>query len=123
MAAFKYTELIAWQKAVDFVTAVYKVSATFPRFELYGLAGQMRRAAVSVPSNIAEGQGRNSCREFGQFLAIAYGSLSEVETQLVIAERLAYIKPPELNEILKQSAEVGRLINGLAHSIKARPGN
>ena len=91
----KYSELIVWQKAIDFVESVYRVSKEFPRAETFGLTAQMRRAAISVPSNIAEGQSRNSSREFLHHLGIAYGSLSEVETQLVIAERLSYIGSDE----------------------------
>ena len=117
MTVRKYTELIAWQKAIDFVEAVYRFSSTFPGSELYGLTGQLRRAAVSVPSNIAEGQSRNSSREFIHYLGIAYGSLSEVETQLVIAQRLKYIDCVELEGLLEKAGEVGRLINGLSNSI------
>ena len=86
-----YRELIVWQKAMDLVEAIYRTTARFPKEELYGLTSQIRRAAVSIPSNIAEGQARNTTRDFLHFLAIAYGSLKEVETQVLIAERLGYI--------------------------------
>jgi four helix bundle protein len=121
MGVRKYTELIAWQRAIDLVVVVYKFTDQFPRHELYGLAGQLRRGVVSVPSNIAEGQSRRSVREFLHYLEIAYGSINEVETQLIIAERLGYIRRDVLEETLEQTAEVGRLINGLANSIGRKP--
>ena len=80
-----YQDLVAWQKAMDLVTKIYQVSHKFPREEIFALTSQLRRAAVSVPSNIAEGQGRNSTKEFRQFLAISLGSVAELETQLIIA--------------------------------------
>ncbi len=82
-----YRDLVAWQKAMDFVTVIYRVSGSFPQHELYGLTSQLRRAAVSVPSNIAEGQGRHGVAEFRHFLRQATGSLMESETQIMIAER------------------------------------
>jgi four helix bundle protein len=90
-----YRELIAWQKAVDLVTETYALTQNFPRDEIYSLTGQLRRSAVSVPSNIAEGQGRATKGEFIQFLCHARGSLFEFETQLVTAGKLAYISPDE----------------------------
>lgn len=116
----KYTELIAWQKAIDLVEGIYRVSDRFPRSELYGLTSQIRRGVVSVPSNIAEGQSRRGSREFVHHLGIAYGSLSEVETQLVIAERLGYIDTRQLQHLLDAAAEVGRLINGLSNAIEKK---
>ena len=106
-----YRDLVAWKKAMDLVERVYVCTADWPSSEKYGLISQIRRAAVSVPSNIAEGQGRQSPREFLHHLSIAYGSLMEVETQLLIGERLGYI-PPGLSSDA-QAAEVGRLLNGL----------
>ncbi len=88
MKVKNYRELVVWQKAMTFVELVYRATRQFPREELYGLTNQLRRAAVSVPSNIAEGQGRFSTREFLSFLSIARGSLREAETQLMIAQRL-----------------------------------
>ena len=120
MAIRKYTELIAWQKAIRFVEDVYRVSGHFPKSEQYGLCSQIRRAVVSIASNIAEGQSRRSSREFVQHLSIAYGSLSEVETQLVIAERLQYLGSAQLGDMLDKAAEVGRLINGLSGSIERK---
>ncbi len=112
-----YQDLIAWQKAMDLVEEIYKATRSFPKDELYGLTSQVRRAAVSVPSNIAEGQGRLTAGEFKQFLGHARGSLLETETQILLAGRLQYISPEEMNRLLKQSGEVGRILNGLIGSI------
>ena len=112
-----YADLIAWQKAMDLVEMVYKATSQFPREEIYGLTNQMRRAAVSVPSNIAEGQGRRSANDFRRFLAISHGSLREVETQILIAERLHYLTQAQKETLFLLSGEVGRLITGLINSI------
>ena len=90
-----FRDLIAWRKAMDLVTQIYRVTKAFPRDELYGLQNQLRRAAVSVPSNIAEGQARFSHKEFHHFLSQARGSLVEIETQLLIARNLTYLSPTE----------------------------
>ena len=111
-----YRDLVAWQKAMDLVTAIYRCTATFPREEIYGLTSQLRRAAVSIPSNIAEGQGRHGAAEFRHFLRQACGSLMEVETQVLIAERLQFMKPNESKEILSASTELGKILNGLIRS-------
>ena len=103
---------------MDLVIAVYQASASFPKEELYGLTSQVRRAAVSVPSNIAEGQGRHGAAEFRHFLRQAGGSLMELETQLMIAERLRYVSTESTNQILGRSAEVGKVLNGLINSLK-----
>jgi four helix bundle protein len=118
MAVRNYRELIAWQKAMDLVEAVYKVTVSFPKEELYGLTSQVRRAAVSIPANIAEGQGRKSSREFLHFLSIAHGSLRETETHVLIAQRLHYCTDNTANSLLAQAAEVGRLVNGLTNSLE-----
>ena len=116
-----YKDLVAWQKAMDFVTATYRATATFPKEEQFGLTSQLRRAAVSIPSNIAEGQGRLSEKEFRYFLGQARGSLMEVETQLQIAQNLGYAEPAQVNEVLKACGEVGRILNGLLASICKPP--
>lgn len=118
MTVQSYKELIAWQKGMDLVEKIYKATQGFPRDEVYGLTSQVRRAAVSIPSNIAEGQGRNTTRDFLNFLAVARGSLKEVETQVLIARRLNYIQTAEEGEIVEQIAEVGRIINGLMNSLR-----
>ena len=115
-----YRELIAWQKAMDLVVQVYEMSRTFPREEVYGLTSQLRRAAVSIPSNIAEGQGRRSSKEFIRFLGIAYGSLQETETQIILATRLGYLEAVQEAQVLGQCAEVGKLINGLTNALRRK---
>jgi four helix bundle protein len=118
MPSRNYRDLVAWQKAMDLVEGVYRVSKEFPREEVYGLTSQVRRAAVSVPSNIAEGEGRGADKEFAQFLRIAHGSLREVETQLMIAERLDYIDCEMTKPLLELSSEVGRVVTGLLRSLQ-----
>ena len=113
-----YQDLIAWQKAMDLVTEIYEVSHKFPREEIFALTSQLRRVAVSIPSNIAEGQGRSSRKEFLYFLGNAKGSLSEVETQVLIARKLDYIDDEVSNSLLNLSAEVGRILNGLLASLR-----
>ncbi|MBX9680427.1 MAG: four helix bundle protein [Gemmataceae bacterium] len=110
-----YKNLLVWQKAVDLVTQVYVVTRSFPREEMFGLTSQIRRCAVSVPSNIAEGQARLTNGEFRQFLGIAKGSLAELDTQLIIAENLGYLK--EAGPLFVQISEVGRMISGLLSSL------
>jgi four helix bundle protein len=112
-----YRDLIAWQKALDLVIAIYQVSASFPKDEVYGLTSQLRRAAVSVPSNIAEGQGRHGRAEFRHFLRQASGSLMELETQIIIAERLCYVSSETASRLLCSSAELGKILNGLINSL------
>jgi four helix bundle protein len=113
-----YQELVAWQKAMDLVESVYCATRLFPREEIYSLTAQIRRAAISIPSNIAEGQGRSTTRDFLHFLSIAQGSVKEVETQILIAERLIYIAKPVAVSVLEQTAQVGRLLSGLSNSLK-----
>jgi four helix bundle protein len=117
MTVRNYSELIAWQKAMDLVESVYKATRQFPKEEIYGLTSQLRRAVVSVPSNIAEGQGRTSTKEFLHHLSIAYGSLREAETQVLIARRLDYLTNSQSQNLLAMAGEVGRLINGLSKSL------
>lgn len=102
------------------VRDVYRCTQLFPKIETYGLTSQLRRAAVSVPSNIAEGQARLSTGEFRQFLGNARGSLMEVETQILIAQELGYLRQHESQNLLLDTAEVGRIINGLLASLPNR---
>jgi four helix bundle protein len=102
---------------MDLVVDCYRLAETFPKTETYGLVIQLQRAAVSVPANIAEGQGRNHTREFINHLSIAYGSLMEVETHLQIAARLNYIEDKSLERLLEKSSEIGRMLNGLMQSL------
>jgi len=115
----RYQDLIAWQKAKRLATEVYRATETFPKAELYGLVSQLRRAAVSVPSNIAEGQGRLTKGEFCHFLGQARGSLLELETQLAIALDLKMITEIEHNTLQAMSEEVCRILNGLIDSMQA----
>lgn len=117
MPVQNYRELIVWQRAMDLVENVYRHTRTFPKEEIYGLVSQIRRAVVSIPSNIAEGQGRGGPVEFRRFLHIAHGSLREVETQVLIAVRLEYITQSNARQLLDGTSEVGRLINGLLKSL------
>ena len=123
MTVKAYTELIAWQKSIDLVTDVYGITRHFPKEEIYGLTSQIRRAAVSVPSNIAEGQGRLSTGEFRQFLGHARGSLAEVETQVHIAEKLSYVSREEADRVLSSCDEVGRILNGLLAALTRNAGH
>jgi four helix bundle protein len=112
-----YRDLVVWKKSMALVLDVYRSTQSFPRTETYGLVSQLRRAAVSVPSNIAEGQARLTTGEFKQFLGQARLSLMEVETQIVIARELGYLAPAESAILLSSAAEVGRILNGLLKSL------
>jgi four helix bundle protein len=113
-----HQDLVAWQEAMRLVEMIYRCTALFPKEEVFGLSAQLRRSAVSIPSNIAEGSGRNSSRELFQFLGIANGSLAEVQTQLEIARRLGYLDPA--TECPLQASRVGRLLIGLRRAIQGR---
>ncbi len=117
MSVQHYRQLIVWQKAMELVGLVYDMSDDFPSEERFGLTSQVRRAVVSVASNIAEGQGRNSTREFINHLSISYGSLMETETQTLVAEMRSYSTPEKRGQVMDKAAEVGRLINGLSNSL------
>jgi four helix bundle protein len=108
-----YRDLVVWQKAMMLVTDIYRYTRCFPKEEIYGLRSQLRRAAISVPSNIAEGQGRASTGEFKQFLGHARGSLLELETQLQIARNLEYLSSEDYALLQRECSEVGRVLNGL----------
>ena len=118
-----YQDLLAWQKGIDLCELIYRASADFPRHELYGLTSQIRRAAVSVPSNIAEGAGRITKGEFIQSIGHARGSLLELETQLIVAQRLGYLDSNRLEDLLETANEVGKLANGLIRSLRRGPSN
>jgi four helix bundle protein len=112
-----YRDLVVWQKSMLLVTDIYKTTRTFPREEIYGLTSQIRRAAVSIPSNIAEGQGRRTPSDFHNFLGHARGSLMEVETQILIAQNLDYCREETAARLLSQAADIGRALNGLMNSL------
>lgn len=113
-----YKDLVAWQKSMALVTEVYRASQEFPKEEVFGLIGQTRRAAISIPSNIAEGHARTSKKEFQYFLSNARGSLAELETHLTIAYQLTYINEMAINQVLDRVGEIGRILNGLISSLK-----
>ncbi len=117
MKVKSYEELVVWQKAMILAKSVYCLQKQLPKEEVYGLGDQIRRAVVSIPSNIAEGFGRGSQNEFKRFLAIARGSLFETKTQLQLAAELGYLRiAPEMFLLIN---EVGKLINGLSRSLKS----
>lgn len=113
-----YKELKVWQKAVNLVTGIYRLTVKFPKEEQYGLVSQLRRLAVSVPSNVAEGWGRGNTREYIRFLTIARGSLMELETQLIISEKLGFLSLDSHKLLLAQIDEIGRMLNSLITSLK-----
>jgi four helix bundle protein len=115
-----YRDLLVWQKALDLAVLIYHLSEKFPKSEIYGLTSQLRRAAVSVPSNIAEGYGRGSRKEYLQFLSIAQGSLKELETQVILAQRLDYVKEEDGEAVLSVSETVGKMLGGLMRSLRTR---
>jgi four helix bundle protein len=115
-----YKDLIAWQRAMDLVAALYDATEGFLKREIYSLTDQMRRAAVSIPSNIAEGQAHFSNREFRHFLRHSRGSLAELETQILIAQRRNYLTESQTAALLKRTHEVGRILSGLLNSIEER---
>ncbi len=108
-----YSDLEAWQAAMDLAEDIYRSTKAFPKEELYTLTSQLRRAAVSVPSNIAEGKGRSSERDLIQFLHYSRGSLFEIETQVALARRLGYLNAEHAQRLFHQTARVGQLLNGL----------
>ncbi len=116
----KYRDLIVWQKAKGLAVEVYRATESFPRNELYGLTSQLRRAAVSVASNIAEGQGRLTKGEFAHFLGQARGSLFELETQFAIALDLELVNEPDFKSLEQRSSEVSKLLNGLIESMRRK---
>ena len=115
-----HKDLDVWKKSVDLVTDVYKVTKCFPKEEIYGITNQMRRAAVSIPSNIAEGAGRQTDKEFVQFLHIAMGSSSELETQIIICKNLEYIGVEEMNTVLEKVYDIRKMLTGLLRAVKSR---
>ncbi|MFN2565978.1 MAG: four helix bundle protein [Gemmatimonadaceae bacterium] len=113
-----YQDLIVWQKAIDLVVETYRISQKLPRDERFGLTSQMRRAAVSIPANIAEGHGRHHRDDYRQFLSIARGSLKELETHFVIAERLGFLTNADLRRARALSDEVSRMLSALHRKLR-----
>ena len=112
-----YRELLVWQKATELALLAYRMTEQFPKREIYGLASQIRRAGVSIPSNIAEGYGRGSRKEYVQFLSIAQGSLKELETQVILSERLAYATRTQAARLLSEAEVIGKMLGGLIRSL------
>jgi four helix bundle protein len=112
-----YRDLEVWQKGMDLVVQVYQESKAFPNEEIFSLTSQLRRAAVSIPANIAEGHGRTHIKEYLNFLSTAYGSLMELETHILISERLCYLSSEKVQSLLQQAAELGRMLNGLMKAL------
>lgn len=113
----KYQELNVWKKAMDLVTSTYKLTDNFPAKEQFGLTSQINRCSVSIASNIAEGAGRNSKKEFNQFLGIAAGSLFELETQLLISSRVGYSEEKEIKSLVDSISEIHRMLIGLKKTL------
>jgi len=115
-----HEKLKVWRRAIEFVVRIYKLTEGFPREEKFGLTSQIRRAAVSVAANIAEGAGRRSSKEFCYFLSNAQGSVSELATEILIAQRLGYVKEPAFRLAKEELDSIGFMVLGLARSVKRR---
>lgn len=116
MTVKSYQELSVWKKSIDLTKEVYAATKNFPKEEIFGLTSQLRRACVSIPSNIAEGQSRGT-QDFKRFLTIAMGSLAEVETQLLISKELGYLQIELYSRIIELCSEIGKMLNGLHRSL------
>ena len=115
-----FRDLLVWQKSMTLVTEIYKISTGFPKDEAYGLTSQLRRCAISIPSNIAEGYGRNSTNEYLHFLRIATGSLYELQTQIEISMNLNYLKRANFDELYEYSREIERMLSSLIGKLSPR---
>ena len=121
MAINSFRDLRVWQAGMDLAEQIYCLTRAFPRHELYGLAGQMQRAAVSIPSNIAEGHTREHSKEYLQHLAMARASLAELETQLELAARLQYVSSEQRDQVVEQIASLGRQLSALRNALLNKP--
>jgi four helix bundle protein len=115
-----YRDLLVWQKGVDLVVEVYQATKAFPRQEQFGLTAQIRRSAGSIPANVAEGHTRAHSKEYRNFISVAQGSLAELETHLIIAQRLGYLTSEAAEPLFERAAELGRMMNGLDRSLASR---
>ena len=113
-----YRDLLVWQKSMDLVTEIYRLSKSFPQDELYGLSAQIRRSAVSVPSNIAEGYGRQSKQDYLRFLKMASGSLYELQTQIEISQKLSYISKDDYEVIFNRAKEIERMLSSMIRKVE-----
>ena len=120
MSIRSYQDLEVWQQGIALVTAVYRVTLSFPKHETYGLTSQIQRAAVSVPSNIAEGHERDYTKEFLRHLSVAIGSLAELETLIELASRLYRIQSTHLDELVGSADEVGKMLRGIQQKLEAK---
>ncbi len=120
MAVQHYRQLLVWQKAMDLAVLAYEITKRSPKYELFGLTSQIQRAAASIPANIAEGHSRAHTREFLNHLSVPRGSLSELETHLILSQRVGRITEVEFDEFLRLSQEVGRMLSGLRKSVECR---
>ena len=120
MTIQSYRDLEVWQKAMELVVECYQITKSFPKSEVFGLAGQMQRAAVSIAANISEGHARQHTKEFLQSLSIAYGSLAELETHIEIAKRLGYITADSIPELNDKTSTIGRMLNGWRRSLEKK---
>jgi four helix bundle protein len=120
MSVAHYQQLLVWQKGMDWAVTMYRATETFPKHETYRLCDQLRRCAISVPSNIAEGQGPNYTREFLKHLGYSTGSLYEAETQIILAFRLGYLTEDVQKSLLAMAGEIGRMLNGLTAALERR---
>lgn len=113
-----YGDLVVWRKGMDLAEKCYHVTRGFPPSKAYGLSSQIRRAGASVPANVAEGHGREHLREYLHYLSIASGSLTELETHIILASRLTYLSGAEVSALLEQTSEVGRMLTRLKQSLR-----
>jgi four helix bundle protein len=116
----QYIKLDVWQKSMDMVVSVYSMTKSFPKEELYSLTSQIRRAAISIPANIAEGRAKRSTRDYMRFINIACGSTAELETHIMIAEKLGYVSNENAKPLLEETARIGRMLNGLYSSLEVK---
>lgn len=123
MTVNHYQDLLVWQKSMDIVVRCYRLTSVFPQEERYDLSSQLRRAAVSIPANIAEGHGRSATRAFLNHLSIAMGSLKELETHILIAERLEYVTETQISKLIEDCSEIGKMLKGLSRSLSDRSQN
>jgi four helix bundle protein len=119
MGVSSYRQLKVWSLGIELAVEAYKVTSCFPKYERFGLASQIQRSAAAIPANIAEGQGRFSTREFLRYIAIAYGSLAELETHIEVATRIGYLTSEQECALGARAQEIGKLLNGLARSLKS----
>jgi four helix bundle protein len=117
-----HKDLILWRKAMDLAVRVHQSCTNFPRSEIHGLVSQLRRAATSIPSNVAEGYARRSTKEYIYFLHVARGSIAELETQLLLAQRVGYLPDSEMTDLQARINEVGRILHAVIAGLRRRPG-